>query len=494
MGHPYGALRIQNLEPGHAMKEELKRREFLQTTMGGVLGCLGCSRLGAFAGESVARPLVSPGCRRSKLKVARLYLGIPRAHYPNPAIDLAAEMATYRAEFAKLKEELSDVDFVVDELVGSAEQLKDLKDKLAGVEGILAIHLTLGTMPVMKELLATGLPTIIFAVPYSGHEWYDLSAIRREKLGERLECLLTTDYQQLAVAIRPFRAIHHLREAKVLNLAATSPADYTAEVKGRFGTEIKPVTRDRVLGLYNSVSDADAQAEAERWTRNAVAVVEPSADEILKSSRLALAFQRLVDEEEATVLTVDCYGSMYHQLPAYPCIGFTRLNDLGLGGICQSDLPCAVVHILFQGLCGRPGFVCNPTFDFATNRATLIHCLGSTRMDGPGRLAAPYKLRSIMEREEGAVPQVQMRVGERVTTGILAGTSAMRYFTGRIVDVPDTDRGCRTKITVKLEGDAEKLWQNWTAGIHRVSCYGDLTKELAHFCRFKDLTLINESV
>jgi len=46
---------------------------------------------------------------------------------------------------------------------------------------------------------------------------------------------------------------------------------------------------------------------------------------------------------------------------------------------------------------------------------------------------------------------------------------------------------------VKLEGDAEKLWQNWTAGIHRVSCYGDLAKELAWFCRFKGLSLINEA-
>jgi len=193
-------------------------------------------------------------------------------------------------------------------------------------------------------------------------------------------------------------------------------------------------------------------------------------------------------------MTVDCYGSMYHQLPAYPCIGFTRLNDMGLGGICQSDLPCAMVHVLFQGLVGRPGFVCNPTFDFGTNSATLIHCLGTTKMDGPSGPAAPYKLRSIMEREEGAVPEVQMRVGEKVTQAIFDGTSAVRYFTGQIVDAPQTERGCRTKITVKLEGDAEKLWQNWSAGIHRVSCYGNVSRELAQFCRFMDLKLVDEAV
>jgi hypothetical protein len=193
-------------------------------------------------------------------------------------------------------------------------------------------------------------------------------------------------------------------------------------------------------------------------------------------------------------MTVDCYGSMWRQLPAYPCIGFARLNDRGLGGICQSDLPCAVVHILFQGLVGRPGFVCNPTFDFATKGATLIHCLGSTKMDGPAGPRAPYKLRSVMEREEGAVPQVTMRRGQDVTQAIFDGTDTLRYFTGKIVDTPDTERGCRTKITVQIDGHARKLWQNWTAGIHRVSCYGDLSRELAYFCRFTNTQLHNEAV
>jgi len=41
----------------------------------------------------------------------------------------------------------------------------------------------------------------------------------------------------------------------------------------------------------------------------------------------------------------------------------------------------------------------------------------------------------------------------------------MQYFTGTIVDAPDTDRGCRTKITVKVDGDADALWRNWSNGL-----------------------------
>ena len=473
----------------------MNRRQFMRTTLGGTFTLLAGPRLVTFVRAVEEANLISPGCRRSKVKVAKLYLGLPKAHYPNPAIDPAADRKVYESHFASFKDELSDVEFVVDELVGRPEQIAPLKDRLRNVDGILLIHLSLGTLPAMKEVLALQRPTMIFSAPYSGHEWYYLSEIRRGELGRKMECVLTTDYHELVAAVRPFRALHHLREAKVLDLAATfHPKDFPKQVKDKFGTEITLLERQRVLDAYESIEKPAAQAEAERWTKNAVTVVEPSPEEIFKSCRLALALQKLADEEGATVVTVDCYGSMWRQLPAYPCIGLARLNDAGLGGICQSDLPCVMTHIILQSLTGRPGFVCNPTFNFAADETTLIHCLGSTRMDGPDKPPAPYKLRSVMEREEGAVPQVRMRTGQRVTQAILPDVSTMRYFTGQINGVPETERGCRTQITVKLDGDAEKLWQNWTGGIHRVSCYGDLAKDLTRFCRFAELKLVNEAV
>jgi hypothetical protein len=30
--------------------------------------------------------------------------------------------------------------------------------------------------------------------------------------------------------------------------------------------------------------------------------------------------------------------------------------------------------------------------------------------------------------------------------------------------------------------------------LHRQTCYGDITKELEYFCRFKDIKMINEAV
>ena len=459
--------------------------------------CLGASSTWALGAAPGASKLISPGCRRSKVKVARVYLGEPKLRaWPKPDLDLEEEVRFYESEFGKLQEELSDVDFVVDELVTSAEQAGGLKAKLQDVDGILVIHLRMGIMPMLNEILSVGRPTMVFAVPYSGHEWSQFGALEQKELGAKMECLLTSDYGQLAAAIRPFRAIHHLREAKILNVTSRSFGEYPNAIKEKFGTEIKEVGLQRVLDACNAVDDARAKAEADRWIQEAEAVVEPSAEDVFKSCKLALAFEKLLDEEDATVMTVDCYGTMFRPLCqeyAFPCIGFTRLNDMGLGGMCESDLQSSMTHVLFQGISGRPGFISDPTVDESNNSIILAHCMGTRKMDGPDGPAAPYKLRTIMERQEGAVPQVKMRVGEKVTQAKLVGTDLLPYFTGEIIDVPDIDRGCRTKITVKCDGDVTTLWKNWSYGLHRVTCYGDVTKDLVHFCRFMGIEMADET-
>jgi hypothetical protein len=491
---------------GIDMKSEISRRDFLELTIaGGALCIVGVGCQGTTVLKQAQGPkLVSPGCRGTKVKVARLYMAkTDNPYWPKPNLDLKAEIARYESEFAKLKCELSDVDFLVNSVVSSPAEVEQLASRLGDVDGILVIHLTMGTGGVLKEILKAQKPMVVFAVPYSGHQWTHFGELQKQQVGAKMECMLTSDYKQLAVAVRPFRAIHHLREAKILDVRSSwseGRQEYAANIRNKFGTEIKQIELKQVLDAYNAVDDNLANAEAQRWIKGAVKVVEPSTEDIIKSCKMALAFERLLDEEAATVITVDCYGSMFEPLCrsyAFPCIGFTRLNNMGLGGICESNLRDAMTHILFQGLVGRPGFISDPTIDESNNTAILAHCLGTTKMDGPNGPAAPYKLRTIMERREGAVPQVQMRIGQTVTQAELIGTDLLLYFTGEIIATPVSlkdDRGCRTKIAVRVDGDARKLWQNWSHGLHRVTCYGDIARELGYFSRFTDINLVNEAI
>jgi hypothetical protein len=479
------------------MSEYMKRREFL-----GVLACgsavyLSSSNFGLFSANNKISKLISPGCRGTKVKIARLYLGTSHGLWPKPNLNFEKEIRFYKAQFEKQKEELSDVEFVVDQLITAKEDLQPVIQRLEKTDGILLIHLNIGIRPILTEILQIGKPTVIFADPYSGHEWAGFGELQKQKIGAKLECILSSDYAQLIRAIRPFRAIHHLKEAKILNVSTRSFEDYSVKIKTKFGTEIEKIELDRMLDVYFSIGEKAAGAEAKRWIDNAEEVVEPSMEDIVKSCRMALAFEKLLDEENATVMTVDCYGGMFEPLcreHAYPCVGFVRLNNMGLGGICESDLPSAMTHIIVQSLSGKPGFISDPTVDESNNTIILAHCLGTVKMDGPNKPAAPYKLRTIMERQEGVVPQVKMRIGETVTQLKLVGTDFLPYFIGKIVGTPESDRGCRTKITVKVEGDVQKLWKNWSSGLHRTTCYGDLTQELTQFSRYKEINMVNEAV
>jgi len=478
------------------MEHGIQRREFLRLAVAGTALGVGAAGIVAFPAAARGSKPISPGCRRSKVKVARIYMGVSGGLWPNPRLNLEEEIRSYQSQFDQMKEEFSDVDFPVDQLVTSPGQVEEIKGELKSVDGILVIHLNMGIRPILTEILSAGRPTMLFAVPYSGHEWAEFGALQKEEAGAKMECLLTSDHRQLAAAIRPFRAIHHLREAKILNLTTAPPTPYVDEVKKKFGTEIKQIHLQRVRNAYDAVNDSEAEAEADRWIRGAEKVVEPPREDIVKACKLALAFEKLLEEEDATVMTVDCYGTMWDRtikLPAYPCLGFARLNNLGWGGICESDLECAMTHILFQGLAGEPGFISDPTMDESKNGIILAHCMGTPRMDGPDKPAAPYRLRTVMERQEGVVPQVKMRLAARVTQARLLGTDRLLYFTGEVIDAPDIERGCRTKITVKLDGDAERLWKNWSSGLHRVTCYGDITKELERFCRFEQIKMLNEA-
>jgi hypothetical protein len=480
----------------HSLNPNLCRRDFLARSAwlaGGCALCAGPGGLWAAQREGAPPLLVSPGCWKSKVKVAKLYLGVPKAHWPTPTMDIVAERQRYET-VAFGSKAFADVDFYVNELVTTKAELDKVKPRLAEADGILLIHLSMGALGLVREALASQKPTVLFAAPYSGHEWTGFGPLRQEPAGKLLECLLTSDLGQLETAVRPFRALHHLREAKILNVTSRAlPANYVKSVKEKFGTTIQVFERERLLAAYESIDNAAAEEETKLWIKQAQKVVEPSRDEIFRSCKLALAFEKVVTQEQATALTVDCYGSMYRQLPAFPCVGHVRLNALGLGGICESDLPSAITFTLLQGLSGRPSFISDPTMDESVKGIILAHCLGSTKMDGPAGQAAPYRLRSIMERQEGCVPQVFMRKGQRVTQAQLVGVDQLLYFTGDILDTPDTERGCRTQITVKVDGDAQKLWNNWSHGLHRLTCYGDLTADLKRFCRFKEIQLVNEA-
>ena len=67
----------------------------------------------------------------------------------------------------------------------------------------------------------------------------------------------------------------------------------------------------------------------------------------------------------------------------------------------------------------------------------------------------------------------------------------MLVSTATIIDVPDVDRGCRTKITTKVR-DARKMFEGWHHGLHRVIFYGNHIEDTRRLGRMVGFDVIEE--
>jgi hypothetical protein len=472
------------------MKEGMTRREFLGATAAGAIGLAAGSRL---IGSALASPGELPYWTASKTRVGKVYIG-GRGGWPSPTIDPKDDMKWIEGELAKLDPQLADIEFVDGGHVMNPADMAAAKEKFKDVDGILLIPLTMFIMGYVKDFLSLDIPTIFFTVPYMGHDWTTFAALQKQ--GKRVELLATSDFNALIPAMRPFRAIHHLKQARILDFRNGGPlTEYAEGIKNRFGTEIQFVPRERLIEAYKAVDEKLAKAEAERWTKEAEKIVEPTEDDILRGSRLYFAMKKILEEEKAGLITIQYCMGIPDLAGAYPCLGFSRLNAEGLGGICEGDLPSSVTYLVFQYLTPerKPGFISDPIID--TSKGTVIHahCTCAVKMDGPDGRQCPYIIRNQQEGQRGACLQVKMRVGQEITMAKLVDDHTMLVSPGEITEIPDVDRACRTKLTTKVK-DAQKMADNWHYGLHRVVFYDDHVDDIRRLSRFLGFKVLEEGV
>jgi len=458
------------------MSDRLTRREFFGATAAGALAVHALTREALAAQPAPGRPeALGPVTR-----IRKVYLAKPVPSWPKPDLDVKAEMQSIEAELAKLPDKLDGICFEGGDLYRVPADVPKSAEALGGPDGLLVFNLTSGVGGMLAPLSATGLPTVLFSRPFAGHDWSGVAALRAK--GDRIICLSTSDFGEIVGACRLIRTTHLLKNTRILYVDnGPFNADRAAKIKERFGVTIVSVGPDRMNAAYDAVPDEAARAEAKDWVVNAVQVVEPSEQDILNASRFYLATRKIMEEEKAQAVTINCLGLFAQKrLPAYPCLTFCRLNDLGLTGVCEGDMESTLTQLIFTYAFGVPGFVSDPVIDTSKNEVIHAHCVAATRMDGPTGPRAPYVIRSHMEDNKGASLQVKMRVGQVITMAKLVNLNTMLISTGTITDTPVLDRGCRTKITTKV-ADAKKMLNQYGHGLHRVIFYGD------HLAAIRDL-------
>jgi len=101
----------------------------------------------------------------------------------------------------------------------------------------------------------------------------------------------------------------------------------------------------------------------------------------------------------------------------------------------------------------------------------------------------------------GVVPEIQYRIGQKITRTKLVNLDTLLISTGTIREVPDKSvRACRTQIVTEV-GDAAKMVRNWGGGVlegdmmtllHRVVFYGDHLQSSRHLADLMNMQVVEE--
>jgi len=465
----------------------ITRRQFIGTTMGGAAALAGLSELGRAGAAEVDPFKPFP----TKIVVRKVYLAKPVPSWPTPKLDVQAEIRKIEGWLAELQKKAPDVKFVGGELLRVSGDVPGFKAVVGKPDGILAFNLTSTVGHLLSAITDFGFPTIMFSQPYSGHDWSGVAGL--QKAGKKVDVLASSDYRDILKGLAIFRTIRRLKETKILYLRNGGASEqYVKDARQNVGPEIISINHKRLVDAYNTIDPREAELDADAWIKGALKVVEPTREEIIKSSRLYLAMKKVLREEGARGIAINCLGLFYRGvLPAYPCLGFSRLNSMLRAGMCEADLNSTLTHFIFTYLIGKPGFISDPVIDTATNTVIHAHCVAATKMDGPDGPEDPYIIRSHLEDDKGAALQVKMRIGQVITAAKLINLDTMLISTGKIIDTPDVNRGCRTKITTEV-ANAQKIMENYTGGLHRVIFYGDHVREIKRLARFMPFKVVEE--
>ncbi len=467
------------------MSEEFNRREFLHTSGAGALALSMFNPLRAGIPVHAARTDLPP------VNVHVIYLAKPVPTWPTPYLDVQAEIRRVDKELRNVANDYPEIKLTGGELLRVGDDLKKLDGKMDDADGVLIFNLTSTVGHLVAGIVEHNIPSFLFSQPFSGHDWCRIADMQRE--GKRVDVLATSDFKDLAKALRAFRTLRRLKDSRILCLTGGGlNQSFADEVKEKLGTTIILVDGKQLMDAFEKADTEKSKKLASEFIEHAEAVVEPSEEEIVKSCRLYYAMCDMLEQEQAQAIAINCLG-LFRQgrLPAYPCLGFSRLNDEGLVGACEADLQSTLTMLTFGYLVEKPGFISDPVIDTSENVVIHAHCVSATRMNGVDGKQCPYTIRSHMEDDKGAALQVKMDIGQRITMARYLGTDTMLISTGEIVDTPVCERGCRTKITTRVN-DPREVLRKYTGGLHRVIFYGDHVNDIYRLSHFLDFKVVEE--
>ncbi|MDI6699056.1 MAG: hypothetical protein QME85_08990 [Candidatus Saccharicenans sp.] len=478
-------------QKGFRLSGQLSRRQFLGSCLAGSASTFLFQKKSLALQGKMAGPANAPEAG-ARIRLVFSHIPPDRPTWPNIGYDYEGRK---KELLAKLTGALPEIEFLPVSVNSQSEAENLLKDE-RGIDGYVVYLLGIWT-GAAGVVAASGRPTILVDDLYAGSGEFLIQYAASRRAGHRVAGVASSRFEDAVEAIGCFSALKKMRQSRILDVT-DSPGLWgnPQKIKEFFGTEVIKIGSAEINEAYRRADRQRAEKWARIWMEKAEKVVEPSEEEIKRSGLMYAAMQNLMSAHRARAITVDCLSLFYTgKLPAYPCLGFCQLNDDGLVGACEGDLPSTTMMLLAGYLAGRPGYISDPVIDTSQNKIIYAHCVAPTRVFGPDGPANPYRIRNHSEDRKGAAIQSILPAGELVTSFELNSESGeivlhQAITTGNV----EEDKACRTKLAAEPVGNINRLLLEWDRfGWHRVTVYGDLKRKLEVVSHLLGLKLVEEA-
>ena len=456
--------------------------------------------------------------------------------WPNVGYDFAARR---KHVLELLVRQCPDLEFLPASLMNDPKEADGVLQQDAEVDGYLVCVQGLGWSNDIAKLCATGKPTLLVDNLFGGSGLFLREIAKIMSAGKPVDWVSSSKDQDLLASVRHFaglakarsaadtvagfratrrqhtpattnwscqkdplpspdfdKALQQLRQTRILVVGGGWGGDAFRKASREVtGVEFIPIAFEEMAGAYDQADKKAARAFAERWMQKAKTLGGVKAEVIENCGAMYVGMKQLMDKHTARGISINCLGGFYGgHLKAYPCLGFSELNNLGLVGGCEADQMSALTMTVMGALTGRPGFISDPVIDTSKNAIVYAHCVATTKPFGPAGAANAYEILTHSEDRQGAAIRSLLPVGYLTTTlEINPASRQVIVHQAKTIGNNPSDLACRTKLEAVVKGDLEKLTEHWSMGWHRVTFYGDLHPHVEELCRRLNLKLIEEA-
>ncbi|MBN1347239.1 MAG: hypothetical protein JXQ73_31400 [Phycisphaerae bacterium] len=276
--------------------------------------------------------------------------------------------------------------------------------------------------------------------------------------------------------------------AQSLILSISETKDLQDKREPFLGVTVRPVPFSRYSRAFEeAVLDIDALEWIQRFTDQARENRGVTAEAMGNATRSHLAIKRLLAEDQADGLTMNCLQRGMLK----PCMSFSSLNSELIPAACENDLPAVYTQLLGQLLTGRPGFQHNPCYETEKNHYYASHCTCPTKVYGPEGPELPFLIRRFAHTNEGSCAiQVFWKAGDPVTmVRYYPGKEpALDVYAGKVVTshaMPPAG-GCTTNVEIEITDRPDACM---VRGHHNLLFVGDFARRFRLFARLHKMRL-----